>query len=401
MSESVAAAQKKDFERFHDLAWRAVQLGPPVHTQLLYLLARAQAQSGRPADAAVTLERLGRMGIPTNARTQDDFRAARAVARWPAVDAILQKAAAPSGTSEIAYRIPERDLIPEALTYDSARRRFLVGSLYHRKIVQVDERTGATTDFMTADAGKFDGVLGLKIDRTRGLLLVASAALPEMRGFTQADQGRSMLHVLSLATGRAVAAIAPPGAGPHLLNDLVITRRGEAIVTDSAAGVVHRLRAGGRALETIAAIGANTYPNGIALDEDRDAVYVGSFAGLSRVDLKTRRVSVVRPAGDIALGGIDGLAFHRGSLIAVQNSLPGVTRVVRLVLDDAGGRVLRLDLFDSNLPDHNWPTTGAIVGDDFYYIANSQLRSFESPGKVWPSEKLQPPILRRIPLGRR
>ncbi|MEZ5288579.1 MAG: hypothetical protein R2712_27985 [Vicinamibacterales bacterium] len=40
------------FERAHDRAWRAVQQGPKDDPALLFLLARAQALSGRPEDVA-------------------------------------------------------------------------------------------------------------------------------------------------------------------------------------------------------------------------------------------------------------------------------------------------------------------------------------------------------------
>ena len=46
-----------DYERFHDLAWKTVQTGPPRDPELMFLLARAQSLSGRPHDALVMLGR--------------------------------------------------------------------------------------------------------------------------------------------------------------------------------------------------------------------------------------------------------------------------------------------------------------------------------------------------------
>src|SRR5690349_13704591 len=57
-SRAVEAEQARDFERFHDLAWRAVQLSPKNNVTLLFMLARAQVLSGRPHDSLVMLERL-------------------------------------------------------------------------------------------------------------------------------------------------------------------------------------------------------------------------------------------------------------------------------------------------------------------------------------------------------
>jgi sugar lactone lactonase YvrE len=392
--------QQKDFERFHDLAWRAVQLGPPRHAHLLYLLARAQSLSGRPGDAILTLERLALMGVPTNARTEEHFRAARAHPRWTAVDALMARAGSLVESGEVAFRVPERDLVPEALTYDEAGARFLMGSLYKRKIVQVRRDSGQSSDFIGADTAGLDGVLGLRIDRSRGILWVNSAALNEMKEYDAKTQnGRSHLHGFDVRTGRLIASLAPKGAGPHLLNDLAISRRGDVYVTDSAAGTVLRVAAGTRVLEPFVTIGDGLYPNGLALDAAERTLYVASIAGISRVDLATKRVTLVEPLGDIALGGIDGLYVYRGALIAVQNSLSGVSRVVQFTLDRSGRHVTGAHVLESNVPEYQIPTTGVLVGDDFYYIANSQLRSFEAPGRIWPLEKLHEPIVRRVSLG--
>src|SRR5580700_4810610 len=58
---ALAAADRGEYERFHDLAWRAVQLGPAKDSVLMSLLARAQALSGRPDDAMIMLDRLAEM----------------------------------------------------------------------------------------------------------------------------------------------------------------------------------------------------------------------------------------------------------------------------------------------------------------------------------------------------
>src|SRR4051812_13290213 len=76
------AAARQDYERFHDLAWRTVQVGPKNDPALMYQLARAQSLSGRPGDALIMLQRLARMGTKTDAATNDDFRRVRALPEW-------------------------------------------------------------------------------------------------------------------------------------------------------------------------------------------------------------------------------------------------------------------------------------------------------------------------------
>src|SRR5580765_7091380 len=88
---ALEAAERHDYEAFHDLAWRTVQTGPPKDPALMYLLARAQALSGRPHDALVMLERLAELGVPSDADTNDDFSRTRQLPAWPEVSARIAR----------------------------------------------------------------------------------------------------------------------------------------------------------------------------------------------------------------------------------------------------------------------------------------------------------------------
>src|SRR5580765_335720 len=92
---ALAAADRGEYEVFHDLAWRTVQTGPPKDPALMYLLARAQALSGRPHDALVMLERLAEMGVPSDADTNDDFSRTRQLPAWPEVSARMARLSHP------------------------------------------------------------------------------------------------------------------------------------------------------------------------------------------------------------------------------------------------------------------------------------------------------------------
>src|SRR2546427_4606503 len=92
---ALAAADRGEYEAFHDLAWRAVQIGPPNDPSLMFLLARAQSLSGRPHDALVMLQRLADLGVAPDADTNDDFRRTRQLPGWPEVAARIHRIADP------------------------------------------------------------------------------------------------------------------------------------------------------------------------------------------------------------------------------------------------------------------------------------------------------------------
>ncbi len=89
---------------------------------------------------------------------------------------------------------------------------------------------------------------------------------------------------------------------------------------------------------------------------------------------------------NVSLAGIDGLYFHRKSLIAIQID-NNRNRVIRFFLDNKIRRVERARIIESGNPVFQNPTTGVIVADTFYYIANSQLTSFER-NKIFSLDKL-------------
>ena len=94
------AAARGEYELFHDLAWRTVQTGPRNDPALMFLLARAQALSGRPHDALVMLVRLADKGVAAAAITDPDFRRTRELPGWPEVEAAIA-----AGTS-VALPLP-------------------------------------------------------------------------------------------------------------------------------------------------------------------------------------------------------------------------------------------------------------------------------------------------------
>jgi len=87
---ALEAAERQDYNAFHDLSWRALQTGPKNDPSLMLMLARAQSLSGRPHDALVMLQRLVAMGVATDVEANDDFRFVRALPAWADFEAKLK-----------------------------------------------------------------------------------------------------------------------------------------------------------------------------------------------------------------------------------------------------------------------------------------------------------------------
>ncbi len=114
------------------------------------------------------------------------------------------------------------------------------------------------------------------------------------------------------------------------------------------------------------------YPNGIALSGDDRTLYVADTLGVVSVDLASGETRDVDPGPRSTLAGVDGLYWHNGSLIAIQNGI-GSPRVAAFHLSSDGLRVTRTTVLENRTNFCVLPTTGAIRGSDFFFIANSQI----------------------------
>jgi sugar lactone lactonase YvrE len=357
---------------------------------LEYQIASALAQAGEHAQAIAALERLAGSALVPQAR---DFPGlpSDALAKLQA----RAREALPPTRSAVAHSLPERDLIPEGIAHDPQTNTLFVGSIYKRKVVAVDAR-GNARDFV-APQDDLDSPLGMKVDAAARTLWFAAPAVPNMRGFTEALRARAAVFAVDIDTGKLRARYPRTTPGPHLLNDIVVAPGGAVYVSDSEAGELLRLDPKAGEFTVVIPAGEVYYPNGVALSDDGRTLFVADFVrGLTGVRTGSgERFIVAHPRGAFT-HGFDGLYYHRGALIGVDNGV-AQGRIVRLELAESHDRITRVDVLEAGHPAFEIPTTGTIVGEDLVYIANSQLRSFDGDA-IWPQERLQDIQLLRVPL---
>jgi hypothetical protein len=260
-----------------------------------------------------------------------------------------------------AFRTKEKDLVPEGLAYDPQRNLFYVGSLNRRKIVEIG-RDGNESDFVPADRFALLPVLGIRLNASDDTVWADS--------FTDSTGQSELLHFD--ASGKLLGRFKPAGSARHGFNDLVVRKNGEVITTDSLANEVLRFDPSAQTFATLPLHRPLFYPNGVALSDDDNTLYVADNLGVLRVDLANSQSHDLDPGPRSTLAGIDGLYWHRGSLIGIQNGI-GTPRIVAFHLSSDGLRVTRATVLENRTSLCVLPTTGAIRGSDFYFIANSQI----------------------------
>jgi hypothetical protein len=422
---ALAAADRGEFELFHDLAWRAVQTGPKQDASLMYLLARAQALSGRSHDALVMLQRLADMGVATDAETNPDFSRTRDLPGWPDVAARIARvnnpnapivaappasraaskaappvvtptppaatapppssaaaskpglvsaapaAAAPAPTPE-AVRFPATHFVLGGLAYDAVSDRFLFGDRVGRKLIVVAKGSNHATDFVRADSAGFQEISAVEIDPKRGDLWVAS---------TIPADGAGTVHKLQLVSGRPLKSF-PVAAdlGKVTLVDLAVTPGGVVLVLDSAGSQLLMLRPGATALERVAQIDAADLTS-VAVGEDEATAYVAHRDGISRIDLRAKTVGRVTAAKTVSLEHVERIRWTKRALIGVRVEDDGSRHVVRFDLNVSGRGVTRATPLEMSVVTSK-PLFATVSGDELYLTDGSSRASDGSAGDM-------------------
>jgi sugar lactone lactonase YvrE len=374
---------------------REAQALRPAHGGVTWALASALALTGDTAGAFRTLRHFAALGYSGDLTADSDFASLRGSEGYAELTRRLEGNRTPVVASRVAFELPDAGLLTEGIAHDAAQGVFFVGSVRKGRILRVG-RDGRTSVFATVEGGRW-APLGLRVDQ-RGALWVAAAALPQVAAYQPADSGRSAILRYDLRSGRVTHRYEPRDAGAHAIGDLIVTRAGDVFATDSRASVVYRIAAGSDTLERFIQSSLLLSAQGLALTPDERTLYVADYArGVLRVDLAGRGVTLWQTADSVLALGIDGLYYHQGHLIGIQN---GVVphRVARFTLSPAGDRILEARVLERAHPRYDEPTLGVPVNGDLFYIANSQWERFGPDGRIADSTVLTRPVVLRLPL---
>lgn len=295
------------------------------------------------------------------------FDALKAQAAFAEVAAKMEANTAPRGESSVVFEIEDDGLLPETYA-ETADGAAFVGSVRTGEIVTRDRAVFAAAP---------GGVYALAVDGET-LWATVNASPPYANA---ADNGVAAIYGFSLSTGETVAEAAVTVESAALLGALAVTPQG-LVASDSGTPRLFLLRPGADHLDLLVTDERFANLQGLAYDAARKKLFVADYlVGLFWVDLGSGEVSALNNRAGAHLGSIDGLALHRGDLIAVQN---GVTpqRVVRLSLDRRGRAVKSACVLVQNHPLWREPTNGVVVDEVFRYVAASNWPAYGADGAV-------------------
>ncbi len=363
---------------------------------IVYRLASVEASLGNKQAALDWLSLYSKSGLTfADPASEPEFEALKNTPEFAAILARLKSARQPVSSSKPFLTLPEKDLIAEDIAYDPAGGRFFISSVRHRKILSVTKR-GKVTEFVPEGQPDIWAILALRVDSKRKVLWASTAAMPEAIGFSKQEEGRSALLKYSLESGALLKRYDLKTDAKHALGDMTVSSSGDVYASDGL-GAVYWVEHSRDTMEPLFEKGTFRSPQTPALSSDETRLFIPDYSrGISVVDLATRKWKLLEHPKELSIGGIDGLYLKDRTMIAVQNgSTP--PRLIRMSLDDSLTRITQWATLEANWPGLGAPTHGVIVGDQFYFIANSGWDRMNDDGSVKPGTAFEAPQIRHLP----
>jgi sugar lactone lactonase YvrE len=358
------------------------------------------ALAGRKNDALSSLGKIAEMGVIMPAEKDGDLDAIKDTPEFKSIIRRFEASRAPIIRSSTAFTIHQKGLITEGLAYDPVEETFYASSVHKRNILSVS-KTGEVKTFATELDGLYSA-LGMAVDAKRRHLWVATTAFPQMANFIKEEHGVSAVLKFDLRTKKLLKKyLLSNTPKKHALGDLTIHSNGDVYTTDSLAPAVYVIRAQKDEIELFLEDPGFGSPQGLAFSGDERHLLMADYStGLFDIDVNAKKVIHLSPLAGATMLGIDGLYFHKGNLIGVQN---GVTpqRIIRLSLSKNLDRVERLEVLEANNPVFIEPTLGTVVKNSFYFVANSQWPLVDENGKLAAEDKLQNTVVLKMNLDPR
>ena len=365
-----------------------------------YELAAAYAERDRKTEAYDALLNLQTQGYGWELSADPRFALVATTPAWNYIVEGMDTNRKAFGGASLAYTLPAEDLLLESMAWDPTRKQLLAGSAREGAVYLV-QKDGKLKPLLKADdKNGLWAVFDVAVDAERGALWVASTAVPHFKGYDpESDLGRAGVFEFDLKSGKLRNRyLSPAIAGAtFFMSSLALGPQGEVYAADGVNNAVYTVRDG--ELKRVFHAPGLVSIRGMAVAPDGRTLYMADHeVGLLGYDLQAGRPFEVGAPKTLALGGLDGLRWWNGHLIAVQGGM-APTRVMRFKLSDDGrgiAGVQTLQMAHAGMP---LPTVAAIGGDQVYVLGNSQKPKYDRFGLVRDGVTLEGARIFRIDAG--
>jgi len=390
LAKANSAYAASDYQTYRRVLQRLHEMRPN-NSEYMYQLVIAHALLNEKSQAYELMLRMQQQGLAYDFSVPDSTQNIRNTEVFDYVNDLMKFASEPMGESEAVFTLPGSVIMPETMAWDESRQKFLVGTVVEGSILAVG-KDGQVSELLKADSENgMWAVFDILVDQARNRLWVSSAAVPKFTRYTSADKGRSALFEFDLETLQFIRRHPVPVDGrPHLLGNMVLGPSGDIFLADRILPIIYAKLAAEQKLKAVLASREMISMRGVAMQPDGSIMYIADREmGILVIDVRSGGTAKLAVPETLNIGGIDGLYLWNNHLVVIQNGIKP-QRVMRLQLDSTGTRVESVRPLAVAQPDFDFPSFGAVQGNDLYYFASSQTAS--SDGNVKAVTVLRTPL---------
>lgn len=369
-NQSIQAYQNKNFLQFLQLTQK-LDIVRPSHPTYTFNLACAYALNGKTNEALSVLEKCILMNNTIAFETENDLASIKNTEGYKKLLELKSKLEIPVSTSNKQVSLSEKILHPEGLLYLNETKTWLASSIRNRKIVSFDINTGKCTDWFTDK--DLLSVFAIKADKKEKTLWIATAALPEMKGYNKSFEGKAEVLQLDSKTKKILKRF--PLQGNHVFGDLVVAENGDVYVSDSGEAVIFRIK--NEAMTVWLDFKKEAINlQGLTFNDNESQLFISDYMkGILRISMTdfNDRNWLEFPEG-ATVKGIDGLLWYKNTLLAIHNGIKPI-RIVQYSLNQKND-ITAFKVLDNNRPEFDEPALGTISKGKLYFFSNSPWKAY-------------------------
>lgn len=275
---------------------------------------------------------------------------------------------------QVVFELKENPAIIEGMTVDAGNDVFYFGESISKHLLKYSKK-GESLGYIDAGKDGMTSVLGMTV-RAHHLWVCGAIRQQEqdiMCVFQYDTQSGKLLHRYPDTSGRA-----------KLFNDIAIAADGSAYATDAYTRALYKIDTSSRM--AILFLQSDSLKDANGITSNGDYLFVSTSRGFAKVNILTRNITLVN-LRNFMTAGIDGLYYYNNSLIGIQNVFFPVT-IGRYYFNENATVINNAKALATNDPLFVIPTTGAIDGNDFYFMANNNLGLEKEAAKKNPLKKV-------------
>lgn len=372
LTKANTAYESKDYALFSKTLESLHRLRPN-NSDYMYQLAIAYALLNEKAKAYEVMLGMQQQGLSYDFTASEHTMGLRGTEVFDYVNDLLIINGKPLGEAELVFTLPESVVMPETISWDESRQKFLVGTISEGQVLAVGT-DGEVSELLKADESNgMWAIFDIQVDEPRNRLWITSASMPGYAGYDPVDRGRSGLFEFDLKTLEFIRRYPVPVDGrPHVLGSMFLDPEGNIYIADRTLPIIYSKPVGEDKLKPILILKEMVSQRGIAMQSDGRIMYVADREmGIMVVDLEAKQARLLEVPDTLNVGGIDGLYLDNNRLFVIQNGIKP-QRVMRLQLDSTGTKVASVAPIAVSMPEFDLPSFGVIKGEDLFYFANSQ-----------------------------